>query len=478
MNKILLAFLLLFSSAYSFGQQFSQYNTGSVYDSFENPAQRSFIPDSSRKFAFNFFLPNFGSDFYLTGNSQVGLKSRAFLGYYAANDLTVGENKFNRAHANANIYWGMLKIFTNLEGSAEVGISAQTKAEGRANFSDESAVLYNGLQGFPADQYNNIFNDDAVYQTYHQISFTYREKVTKNIAVGVKLSTLLGIQYQKLDVNESSLQIDRANDAAIIGLRGTYKNNYIPGTFTMHDYLPTLRNPGASITLGTAIDTRDRFHLQFNVKDLGFIRWSSRSHSYNFNAQDTAFAMSTSRRERNLYEAEKNITHTNQVTGSFITPTNARIEASANKTFSLDYQNKLRYSPTLVLSKELFYSTYTAALVNPIMYNNLSVTLTQSFDSYKTFHFGGQFMVKSPNAEFYIGSDRLLPTARTVMAAGKSNTQINYRGAYTGASVFMGVSFKFGSPIEHPMNASFIPLEDKKGFFVRLWNKIFKKTED
>ena len=40
--------------------------------------------------------------------------------------------------------------------------------------------------------------------------------------------------------------------------------------------------------------------------------------------------------------------------------------------------------------------------------------------------------------------------------------------------VFLGVSFKFGNLIEHPMNASFIPDGEDRGFFGRMWNKIFK----
>jgi hypothetical protein len=69
MKKLLL--LLLIIAPYKiFAQRFSQYHTNTLYDSFENPAQRAFIPDSSKKYAFNLFIPNFSSDVYLTGNAQ------------------------------------------------------------------------------------------------------------------------------------------------------------------------------------------------------------------------------------------------------------------------------------------------------------------------------------------------------------------------------------------------------------------------
>jgi hypothetical protein len=89
MKNFLLAVCFLFISVETFGQQFSQYNTGTLYDSFENPAQASFVPDTSRKLAFNFFIPNFNSNLYVTGNGQVPLKSRAFSGTYENTSLTL-----------------------------------------------------------------------------------------------------------------------------------------------------------------------------------------------------------------------------------------------------------------------------------------------------------------------------------------------------------------------------------------------------
>jgi hypothetical protein len=52
--------------------------------------------------------------------------------------------------------------------------------------------------------------------------------------------------------------------------------------------------------------------------------------------------------------------------------------------------------------------------------------------------------------------------------------QINQNQAYTGADLFLGFSLKFGSVIEHPMNASSVPMGEGKGFFSKFWDSLFK----
>jgi hypothetical protein len=475
MKNFLLAVCFLFISIETFGQQFSQYNTGTLYDSFENPAQAAFVPDTSRKLAFNFFIPNFNSNLYVTGNGQVPLKSRAFNGKYANTALTIGDGRFSRANVNANIYSLMFKAFTSLDGNQEIGISTQTRAEGRGLFTDESLLLLNGPNSFPADDYTNLFNNNYTEQTYHQISFNYREKVNKNFAFGFKLSALLGIQYQQLQIDQSHVTFDRANDAADISLQGRYRISYTPGEFTKHDLLPTLRNPGASISIGTALRTRDNFNIQFNLKNVGFIHWYKSSIVSDFNTTRTAPDISTNRREDNLYATTYSIIRSADKQQSFTTATNGVAEISANKSYWFDYDRRFKYSPTVILQKEVFYDGYTAALVNPFQYNNVVGTLTTSYSNYGIFSAGLQFMVKTPNVEFFIGSDRIMQSVSLAGAANKSETQINKSASYTGADFFMGFSIKFGNVIEHPLNSSHIPLGDKPGFITRLWNSIFHK---
>jgi hypothetical protein len=467
MRKILLAICLILFAPKVFSQQFSHYNTGTVYESFENPAVQTFTPDSSRQYAFNFFIPNISGNLFLMGNSQLTLKNRAFNGFYDNARLRIGEGAFNNINANVNAYLIMFKAFTNLTSNGEIGISVQTRGETRGRFSDESVAIFNGSRPFANDHYDNIFNNTIAYQTYNQVSFSYSEKTSKNFALGFKLSALMGIQYQKLNINQSSIDFNRITDNALLSLNGQYHLSYGSNPFTF-------RNPGASISIGTKLRTNDNFILQGNIKDLGFIKWSSLSSIYNFNAQDTIQGLSGFNRENNIYNSTYYIIHKGGKYRSFVTPTDGKFELSVNKNYWLNYDEKLRYSPTIIASKELFYNGFAVAMVNPISYKNITASATFSYDQYKTLGMGGQFLVKSPNAEFFIGSERLLQTGSFILASMSSDSQITKNTPYSGADFFLGFSLKFGSVIEHPMNASYIPMGDNGGFFSNLWNSLFK----
>ncbi len=283
MKKILLVLCLLFFTVKIFAQQFSQYNTGSLYDSFENPSQRAFIPDSSKQYATNFLFPNLNFNAFLSGDAQATLKSRLFLNMYNNSALKINQGKNNLASLNANVYLVMFKTFTSLKGDEEMGFSWQVKAEGQGLFTDETMAALNGTQSFVSgNNYNNIFNDNYSYQTYHQFSFTYREKFDKTFSFGVKISALLGIEYQKLNITNSNAVYDNLKDTVGLALKGKYYQSFVPGNFTKQDYLPEFRNPGLSISIGTTYKTEDGFTLQGNIKDLGFIHWSTRSHIYDF----------------------------------------------------------------------------------------------------------------------------------------------------------------------------------------------------
>jgi hypothetical protein len=242
---------------------------------------------------------------------------------------------------------------------------------------------------------------------------------------------------------------------------------------TAHDYLPTLRNPGAAITLGGSYKTDDRITIQANVKDLGFIHWSKRSNIYNFNNSDSLRDLSSIHREDTIYNRVHKILKNNGIMQSFTTPINGRAELSATKSYWLDDNNQFKYSPTLIASKELFFAGFTGALVNHFQYRNITATLTTSYDDMKFFNVGTQFMVKSPNVEFFIGTDRLVNTGKLVLAALGSDNQIGQVDKYTGGDFYLGFALKFGHVIEHPMNASYVPMGEK-GFFGRLFGRLFK----
>jgi hypothetical protein len=473
MKKILLVFCLFLFTSKIFAQQFSQYNTGTLYDSFENPSQRAFIPDSSKKFAFNFLVPNFSGNFNFSGDAQATVKSRIFLDSYDNSALKINQGRFNHLGADANVYFIMLKMFASVDGEEELGFSWQSRAEGKGLVPDDAVAALNGTQSFnDAQLYTNIFNGNYYHQTYNQFSFTYRERLSPQFVLGVKISALSGVQFEKLNITGSNVIYDKLLDTAGVHLRGTYYSSYIPGPFARPDYLPGFRNPGASISIGTSYRTEDGVTFQGNIKDLGFIHWSGLSRIYTFDNSANIGGLSTPKREDSIYNKIVGIIRNNATIGAFTTNIDGRAEISATKSFWLDDDRSFKYSPTAIASKELFYTGFAGALVNPFQYDKYVVTVTTAYDDLKEFSLGLQFMIKTSNFEFYIGSDKLTQsTSLALEYLNKNPSPIN--SSYTGANIFLGFAVKFGPLVEHPMNASSIP-KGEKGFLGQLWNRFFK----
>jgi hypothetical protein len=480
MKKLLPLILLSLLSAKIFAQRFSQYNTGTLYDSFENPSQKVFTSDTSKMFAFNFLAPNFNYNFFLTGDVQSALKSRAFSNYYNTAALQIGKGKYNHLDANANAYLVMFKVFSDVNGEQELGFSINTKVESRGIVSDESVALFNGTGAFPNSSYNNIFNDNLYYQVYQQIGFTYRETISKKFALGVKLSALSGVTYDKIEITQSQVTLDTVNGAASLALAGKNSASSNEGQSYLQNMIPTFRNPGASISIGGSYKSEDGFTIQGNIKDLGFIHWNKHSSTYFFNnigAPITIGGLSTSSREDSIYNKTHALITTAPSINSFTTAINGVAEFSVNKSYRLDYDGNFNFSPTLIAQKELLYSGFTAALVAPFNYHKYTVTLTSSYDDLKLFNFGGQFMIKSDDFEFFIGSERLYQSASLIKSAiAKASAPVEYYTTptpFTGADFFIGLSWKFGPVVEHNMNSSGVPVNSEKGFLGRLFERIF-----
>jgi hypothetical protein len=456
-------------------QQFSQYSTGTLYDAFENPSQKTFVADTSRRIAFNIFVPNFNTDLTLTGNVQAELKNRLFWGRYGTEPLGIGNKKLNYLNQNLNAYFFMLRVHTSLDGNREFGISAQTRTEARGVFTDESVQLLADNTEFTNNSYSELFNNRYNYQVYHQISASYRADVDDQLAFGVKLSALMGVVYSKVNINHSIINFDRANDLAFLSFEGNYHASFAPGKFTSHDVLPTFKNPGASISFGTSYLTDNKTHIQFNIKDLGFIHWNKMSYVGEFNNTGVIQGLSEHGVEDSIANTAAALIQSNSVQRGFTTPTDSRMEFSASKAYWIK-NGAIKYTPTVILSKQLFYTGFTAALVNHFQYHNLVGTLTGMYDDQKTFSVGTQFMVKSPNAEFFIGSDRILQTVSLIRAGTASEPDQAYKsGQFTGANFYMGFSIKFGPVLEHPANASYIPMGDSRSFIKRFWQRITGK---
>jgi hypothetical protein len=482
MKKGLLVWCFFLISIKVFGQQFAQYNTGSLYDSFENPAQRAFIPDTTKQFAFNFFIPNFNANLYVAGNGQAALKTRAFESYYNTANLEIGKGAYNRINMNLNSYFIMFKLFASENGDQEAGFSFSTKAEVRGVATDESIALFNGFKRLNNANYANIFNDQFFYQAYHQISFTYREQLTKQFAFGIKFSALSGLTYRKVNIYQSSISLDQANDAATLSLQGTTYASSTAGQSDAQKILPSFKNPGAAISVGTSYRDESGYKWQLNVKDLGFIHWSNKSLISNFGGSQILTDFSSSDREKIITNGLDSLTTGNQVKKGFTSPTNGLLELSINKSYWLGDSEGFKFSPTLIGSKEIFYPGFTAALVAPIQHNNFIGTLMASYNDLKLFNLGVQFMVKKDNSEFFIGSERVLQTGQLLGNAihpttdpGQTQVAVN-QGSFTGMDFYIGVSFKFGSLIERQLNSSSIP-NGEKGFVGKIWDSIFGKKD-
>lgn len=476
MKKFLFVLIFLVLHTCVHAQQFSQYFTGTLYDGLENPAQKTFIPDSSRKVAFNLFIPNFSADVMLTGNAQAAVKRRAFFYDYDGYNLplTIGQNKFNRINTDVSAYAFMLKTYTSLNGDQEFGIFFKTTAEGRGIFTDESIQILANNHLFNNDTYTDILNDKFNYQVYHELGVSYRGNITDDFALGIKLSGLMGVLYNKVNIYNSAINFDRANDRAFLSMTGSYYASFEPGKFSKNDLLPSTQNPGAAISFGATYTTPQQVHLQFNLKNLGFIHWSSLSSRGDFSNTGVINGLSERGAEDSIYTTTVALFQSSPYKGSFTTPTNAHIEFAASKTYPITEQ--IKYTPALILSKELFYTGFTAAMVNHLNYHNFTGTLTGTYDDYHIFNLGGQLMIKSPNAEFFIGCDRLLESYSLAWAGLKKNpTQTAKIGQYSGANFFMGFSLKIGALIEHPANASDIPMGDRRNFIQRFWQRITGK---
>ncbi len=464
-----LLFLCLFLIVFTIrAQQTAQYNTGTLFDSFENPAQRAFIPDSGRQFAFNFFVPNFGSTGSFAGNGQNSVRSLINNGTYNSSGLTYGLQNRNNLNIAANTYWFMLKMYRRLDSDQEIGISAQTKAEGRGSITDETLMLldsYKNLDNGTGNQ--DLFNNRIRAQAYHQFSLTFRQKVSPQVAFGIKLSTLLGIYYENYNVVHSGFTVDNDATGATLFLQGKYASSY-NGTFGKRDFVG-YKNPGASVSFGMQAQLENGIVIQGNIKDLGFIRWNKNAVNSDFNGTQDVDRIAVTRKNdsRILTEADS-VTGTNLSAYAFFAPVNGKADLAISKkvaVFTVDFY----YTPTLIVSKNLFYDGLTSAFVNHFTYKNLWFTALASYNDLRIWNAGAQIMFKSPNAEFFIGTEQLFKSARFF-----NTSDHNYNSS--GISAFVGFSAKFGRLIEHPANASYIPMANERGFFSKTWLRIFKRS--
>jgi hypothetical protein len=445
MKKLALIIALFTTSKFCQAQLYSLNNSGTLYDSFENPVQITSTKDLSRKYAFNMFFPAIGNSVYFDGEANNAFKTMLFKQKINASGIgNIGEARMNNLYTNSNNYLLMFKIYKSVKYKRELGFAFQVRNESNLNATNETFAILDNYGIFPNDNYTNVLNGNGYSHSYSQLSVTYRENYDKNWAFGGKLSILNGIAYVKGDVSQTSLNIDRVNNIITEGIVGTGFSSFGVDAPNKSILFPNFRNPGLSINLGASYTSPNGLYLTGNVKDLGFIRWNSSSSKFNFNDVVKVYKANANNLAERFYDKFNIMLAHNQTNGGLTTATNGKIEFLASKTFAF-------YKPNFIVSKNIFESEGALALINNFNYDIWNVSLNGIYDLRQGFNFGSQFMIKAPNVEFYIGSENLFPSTRFLSGYLKSDPTVGSNP--TQADFYMGFSLKFGKMMQNFSNA-------------------------
>lgn len=465
-------FLVVFSlnALNTYAQQYALFNTKTLFDSFENPAQKSFVLDSSRQFASNFLIPYADLSSLNKGNSINATTALVTNGYSRSR---IGAfNAPETMRENINIYLLAFRMFKYHKYHSEMGFSWQVKSETEVNYDkDISLGLFDTFKRYTTIPRINVFNNNGKLQTYHQISFNYRENYTKRWALGVRASLLSGIGYTEFNANNSTVVIDPVTKKMNVQLDGNFKLNYPEDNSLNFSKLLPFKNLGAAVTIGTTYTTKSGIFFMGNIKDLGFIRWGKKkSYQGSFNV-DREFDNIVN--ENELAKAMVKIGEDNGMQKSFITPINSRADFLISKTFG-------PYTPNLIVTKNIFNKYGEAALVNTIKSGSFSFSAIPSYNTDKNFRFGMQGMIQTPNFEMFLGTNDLIQTYYASKDIINNNQAV--ATGYNRGSVYLGMAFKIGYIVEHPMNMSWMPRvgsdKDRKSIFGSIFGIFKKKKQD
>ncbi len=450
-----------------FGQQYGLFGTKTMFDAFENPSQKSFVLDSSRRFSSNFFLPYFGINGANTGSSETVVRRLINEGINDTRSLPLGTGEINRFYTNANMYVLTLRIFQSYKYQKEMGFAWQIRNDAQINYTNETLAIFDSYRRFPQLQLlNDIFNTNGYQQSYHQFSFTYRENYNKRLAFGVKASLLSGIIYNDLDIFQSSLLINPETENLVLGLGGTYSANFNDEhKINKNTFIPTFKNPGVSVGFSTNYTTKKGLFLMANIKDLGFIWWRHNTHK---TTVSTRKDINIEEGQSNTNEEIRDIFQLNEQPDKFAALTNAKADVYLTKSYGF-------YKPGIAVSKNLFYRGGDIAFINTFNYNNLSGSVIPLYNLNNVFMMGIQGKYQTPNFEFFMGTDNLLSTASTASGLIKRDGTIG--SGSNGASFYMGLGIKFGNVVNHPQFSDVMPgiNDDEDGSFFRNLFSIFKK---
>ncbi len=447
-KSLLLLSFLSFTSTISYSQ-FNLFNTRTLYDTFENPSQKAFYPDSSKKYAFNFFIPTFSINGAVTGDEQLPLKRLIYSGRLDARGLTLGDEKINKLTLSENTYLAMFRIFRTVKFNRELGFSWQIKSDTYGEVTNETIAIFNNYKLFDKASYADPFNNKAHTINYHQFSVTYREDYNKRLGLGIKLSYLSGILHNELKIDSSSLAINQEQDSYNLSLFGKYQSNVSWDQADKKMLAPGFKNPGMAVSLSANYKLRGAWYLLGNLKDIGFIKWNKKdSYKYTFDDRISINSASSPSANDRLGTEIQRLFDSGSDSGAYKTLINGKAEFLVNKDLG-------SYQPSLLISKNLFYKGGDVALINSVRHRAMNFSLSTAYNLNNFFQLGGQFMLKSPNAEFFIGSDQLLKSYYTTKGALAADENIGK--GHTGASVYFGFAVKFGPLMERQQNANNIP---------------------
>ncbi|MCZ4222289.1 DUF5723 family protein [Pedobacter rhodius] len=466
MKKLLPVIILFVSFTTSFAQQYALFGTKTMFDAFENPSQKSFTLDSSRRFSSNFFLPYFGVNGANRGDAASVIRRMIVDGVNDTRTLPIGTVRLNNFYQNSNIYVLTLRIFQSYKYQKEMGFAWQIRSDSQIDYTNETLAIFDSYKRFPQQTaLNDIFNTKGYQQSYHQFSFTYRENYNKRLAFGVKASLLSGIIYNDLNIADSYLYVNPETNSFDIGLAGTYSSNFNEeNKVTRNTVMPTFKNPGVSLGFSTNYTTKKGLFLMANIKDLGFIWWRDNTHSTTVNTLKTIDAAIS---QKNTNEQIRDIFQLEEQTDKFTALTNAKADVYLSKSYGF-------YKPAIAVSKNLFYKGGDIAFINTFKYNDLTGSVTPLYSLNNVFMVGLQGKYQTPNFEVFMGTDNLISTASTASSVLKNDYTIG--SGPNGASFYMGVGIKFGNIVNHPQFSDVMPgIDDDGGSFFKNLFSIFKR---
>jgi hypothetical protein len=461
MKKHALCLVIFFSFGYVNAQHSSLIHSGTLYDSFENPVQAAFTKEKSNKYAINLLLPSFGANLKFKGDAETQLKNLIY-GNEIEGTGIAGVNNFNHINASLNMYLIMFKIYHTADYNREIGFSLQLRNEGDFEISNSALVIPTSYKSFSRGIYSDFYNNKFDNQSFYQLGISYRENYNQRWAFGGKLSFLSGITYTKTNISSSTLDL-RENDY-YASFTGTQVSSYGTDTFGVKTFIPGIKNPGAAISLGSSFTSKKGLYVTAHLKDLGFIRWNKSTPTYQFNDELSVRNLNDTVYKGRFRLAYDSLLNRNASTGKHTTYLRSKFEMAVSKKFG-------NYKPVAVANYEMFDNNYQFSLLNNYRYRALNFGLNAFYESQSGFNFGGLFMIKSPNTEFYFGTEKLMPTY--YIAKGYLSKDPNIGKSPTYLNVFFGLTLKFGRKVQSMGQADWVDgLNDEEtGFIYRMGKK-------